>query len=140
MNNLFLCKRFICYLIFVCLYFEPVLGRQSNKCQNYPYPDGVFIKNKFANNKQFIFTSTTLFKTKNIKRINLIRKTSNHKAIYSLNKFIDRTNSRKSNELNGLYQIESCFSLDGIYKVSYANRKDSLKQLNIIQKIKFYLN
>ena len=40
----------------------------------------------------------------------------------------------------GMYNIYSCFDSKGIYKVSYAQRNVGLKNFNIIQKVKKFID
>ena len=66
-------------------------GRKN--CLNYPYPNGIYFKNKFSDKKQLIYTQSVSIKTENIRKIEFIKKKNNLYAITSLSKHI-KLNSR----------------------------------------------
>lgn len=117
----------------------PIFGEQNN-CTNYPYPEGIYLKNKSRNKKQLIFTKSAVIKSKNIKKIEFVKKKNNLYAISSLNKFIKQYSSDMEEEKIGIYNLYSCFDSEGNYKISYAQRDVSLKTLNIFQKVKNFFN
>ena len=116
-----------------------VFGEESN-CLNYPYPEGIYIKNKLWNKKQLIYTRTIAIKSKNIKKIEFVKKKNNLYAITSLDKHIKIQFPNIDEEEIGMYNIYSCFDSEGIYKVSYAQRNVGLKNFNIIQKVKKFID
>ena len=116
-----------------------VFGEQSN-CLDYPYPEGIHIRNKLWNKKQLVYTRSVTIKSKNIKKIEFVKKKNNLYAITSLDKHIKMQFPNIDEEEIGMYTIYSCFDSEGIYKVSYAQRNVGLKNFNIIQKIKKFID
>ena len=116
-----------------------VFGEQSN-CLDYPYPEGIHIRNKLWNKKQLVYTRSVAIKSKNIKKIEFDKKKNNLFAITSLDKHIKMQFPNIDEEEIGMYNIYSCFDREGIYKVSYAQRNVGLKNFNIIQKVKKFID
>ena len=116
-----------------------VFGEQSN-CLDYPYPEGIYIRNKLWNKKQLVYTRSIAIKSKNIKKIEFDKKKNNLFAITSLDKHIKMQFPNIDEEEIGMYNIYSCFDSKGIYKVSYAQRNVGLKNFNIIQKVKKFID
>ena len=116
-----------------------VFGEQSN-CLDYPYPEGIYIRNKLWNKKQLVYTRSVTIKSKNIKKIEFVKKKNNLYAITSLDKHIKMQFPNIDEEEIGMYTIYSCFDSEGIYKVSYAQRNVGLKNFNIIQKVKKFID
>ena len=116
-----------------------VFGEQSN-CLDYPYPEGIHIRNKLWNKKQLVYTRSVAIKSKNIKKIEFDKKKNNLFAITSLDKHIKMQFPNIDEEEIGMYNIYSCFDSKGIYKVSYAQRNVGLKNFNIIQKVKKFID
>ena len=114
-------------------------GEQSN-CLDYPYPEGIHIRNKLWNKKQLVYTRSVTIKSKNIKKIEFVKKKNNLYAINSLDKHIKMQFPNIDQEEIGMYNIYSCFDSEGIYKVSYAQRNVGLKNFNIIQKVKKFID
>ena len=116
-----------------------VFGEQSN-CLDYPYPEGIHIRNKLWNKKQLVYTRSVTIKSKNIKKIEFVKKKNNLYAIRFLDKHIKMQFPNIDEEEIGMYNIYSCFDSKGIYKVSYAQRNVGLKNFNIIQKVKKFID
>ena len=116
-----------------------VFGEQSN-CLDYPYPEGIHLRNKLWNKKQLIYTRSVAIKSKNIKKIEFVKKKNNLYAIASLDKHIKMQFPNIDEEEIGMYNIYSCFDSEGIYKVSYAQRNVGLKNFKIIQKFKKFID
>ena len=116
-----------------------VFGEQSN-CLGYPYPEGLHLRNKLWNKKQLIYTRTVAIKSKNIKKIEFVKKKNNLYAIAFLDKHIKMQFPNIDEEEIGMYNIYSCFDSEGMYKVSYAQRNVGLKNFNIIQKVKKFID
>ena len=116
-----------------------VFGEQSN-CLDYPYPEGIHIRNKLWNKKQLVYTRSVTIKSKNIKKIEFVKKKNNLYAITSLDKHIKMQFPNIDEEEIGMYNIYSCFDSEGIYRVSYAQRNVGLKNFNIIQKVKKFID
>ncbi|KGF89819.1 hypothetical protein EU92_1610 [Prochlorococcus marinus str. MIT 9107] len=109
------------------------LGAEMN-CKNYPYPKGISIVKNKNNKKQFVFTKSKYIRTNDPVRINYLIRHSNFRAMYSLRRHLDNLGVKKNEEKSGLFQLKSCFSKKGLYKVSYIERKILLKDLNLNQK------
>ena len=116
-----------------------VFGEQSN-CLDYPYPEGIHIRNKLWNKKQLVYTRSVAIKSKNIKKIEFVKKKNNLYAITFLDKHIKMQFPNIDEEEIGMYNIYSCFDSEGMYKVSYAQRNVGLKNFNIIQKVKKFID
>ena len=116
-----------------------VFGEQSN-CLDYPYPEGIYIRNKLWNKKQLVYTRSVTIKSKNIKKIEFVKKKNNLYAITFLDKHIKMQFPNIDEEEIGMYNIYSCFDSEGIYRVSYAQRNVGLKNFNIIQKVKKFID
>ena len=116
-----------------------VFGEQSN-CLDYPYPEGLHIRNKLWNKKQLVYTRSVTIKSKNIKKIEFVKKKNNLYAITFLDKHIKMQFPNIDEEEIGMYNIYSCFDSEGMYKVSYAQRNVGLKNFNIIQKVKKFID
>ena len=116
-----------------------VFGEQSN-CLDYPYPEGIHIRNKLWNKKQLVYTRSVTIKSKNIKKIEFVKKKNNLYAITFLDKHIKMQFPNIDEEEIGMYNIYSCFDSEGMYKVSYAQRNVGLKNFNIIQKVKKFID
>ena len=116
-----------------------VFGEQSN-CLDYPYPEGIHIRNKLWNKKQLVYTRSVTIKSKNIKKIEFVKKKNNLYAMASLDKHIKMQFPNINEEEIGMYNIHSCFDSKGIYKVSYAQRNVGLNNFKIIQKLKKFID
>ncbi len=116
-----------------------VFGEERN-CLNYPYPDGIYLKNKSNNKKQLIYTKSVSIESQNLRKIEFTKKKNNLYAITSLHKYIKLYFPNLKEEEIGVYNLYSCFDSEGKYKISYAQRDVSLKKLNIFQKFKIYID
>ena len=139
MNRFLIFRNYIFIFLITNFINASVFGEESN-CLNYPYPEGIYIKNKLWNKKQLIYTRTIAIKSKNIKKIEFVKKKNNLYAITSLDKHIKIQFPNIDEEEIGMYNIYSCFDSEGIYKVSYAQRNVGLKNFNIIQKVKKFID
>ena len=141
MNKFLLYRKYYLFFLITITLNSYVLGKERN-CSNYPYPNGIHIKSNFMKKNQFIYTKSISIKSKNIRKIEFKKKQNNIFAIASLNNHIRLNSSNKKEEKIGVYRIYSCFDSDyGIYKISYAQRVNRLKNFNIIQKVKnFFKN
>ena len=121
-------------IFFMIIFFMQTghLGAEMN-CKNYPYPKGIYIINK-NNKKQFVYTKSKSIRTNDPVRINYLIRYSNFMAMYSLRKHLDDLGVKKNEVKSGMFQLKSCFSKKGLYKVSYTERKIPLKELNLDQK------
>jgi len=132
-------RKYIFILLMINFVHTSVFGEQSN-CLNYPYPDGIFFKNKFSNKKQLIYTQSGSIQSKNLKKIEFFKKKNNLYAISSLNKYIKIHFPNLEEGDIGIYNLYSCFDSDGTYKISYAQRNVILKDMNIFQKVKNFMD
>ena len=132
-------RKYIFVFFIINLFNNSVLSEQSS-CLNYPYPEGIFINRKSINKKQLIYTKSVAIKSKNIRKIEFEKKKNNLYAISSLNKHIKLYFPNLDEEKIGIYNLYSCFDINGNYKISYAQRDVSLKTLNIFQKIKNFID
>ena len=139
MNSFTFLRKSIFILLMINFVNTSVLGEQSN-CLNYPYPDGIYFKNKFSNKKQLIYTHSGSIQSKNIKKIEFFKKKNNLYAITSLNKYIKIHFPNLEEGDIGIYNLYSCFDRDGTYKISYAQRNVNLKKMNIFQKVKNFMD
>ena len=141
MNKFLLYRIYYLFFLIIITLNSYVLGKERN-CSNYPYPNGIHIKSNFMKKNQFIYTKSISIKSKNIRKIEFKKKQNNIFAIASLNNHIRLNSSNKKEEKIGVYIIYSFFDSDyGIYKISYAQRVNRLKNFNIIQKVKnFFKN
>ena len=135
MNKLIYSRKYFLVILIIHVFNTSVLGKERN-CLNYPYPDGIYLKKNLNKQKQFIYTQSVLIESKNIRKIEFIKKKTNLYAISSLHKHIKLNSSKSDEEGIGIYKIYSCFDSLGTYKISYAERFDTLKRLNILQKVK----
>tara|TARA_A100001035_G_C27667757_1_gene446893 strand:- start:252 stop:710 length:459 start_codon:yes stop_codon:yes gene_type:complete len=139
MNSFTFLRKSIFILLMINFVNTSVLGEQST-CLNYPYPDGIYFKNKFSNKKQLIYTHSGSIQSTNIKKIEFFKKKNNLYAITSLNKYIKIHFPNLEEGDIGIYNLYSCFDSDGTYKISYAQRNVNLKNMNIFQKLKNYMD
>ena len=141
MNKFLFCKKYFFVFLIINSFNISVFGKERN-CLNYPYPDGIYYKNKSNNQKQFIFTQSAFIKSKNNRKIVFNKKKYDLYAMASLHKHIKLNSPNYNEQKIGVYRIYSCFDSDaGIYKISYAQRVNRLKNFNIIQKVKnFFKN
>ena len=139
MNKLLFCKKYLLFFLIINSFNTSAFGKERN-CFNYPYPDGIYLKINFNKQKQFIYTKSASIKSKNIRKIVFNKRKNDLFAIALLHKHI-RLNSPNYDEQNiGIYRIYSCFNSKGSYKISYAQRIESLKSLNNFQKVKNFFN
>tara|TARA_B100000945_G_scaffold214344_1_gene172651 strand:- start:2222 stop:2632 length:411 start_codon:yes stop_codon:yes gene_type:complete len=122
--------------IFLMIFFLMQTGSlvAEMNCKNYPYPKGISIVKNKNNKKQFVFTKSKYIRTNDPVRINYLIRHSNFLAMYSLRRHLDNLGVKKDEKKSGLFQLKSCFSKKGLYKVSYIERKILLKDLNLKQK------
>jgi len=135
MNKLLFSRNYFLVILIINSFNTSVFGKERN-CLNYPYPDGIYLKKNLNKQKQFIYTQSVLIESKNIRKIEFNKKKNNLYAISYLHKHIELNSPNLALEGIGIYQIYSCFDSVGTYKISYAQRVDSLKRLNILQKVK----
>ena len=135
MNKLLFSRKYFLVILIISSFNTSVFGKERN-CFNYPYPDGIYLKKNLNKQKQLIYTQSVLIESKNIRKIEFIKKKNNLYAITSLHKHIKLNSSESDEEGIGTFQIYSCFDSVGNYKISYAERVDSLKHFNILQKVK----
>jgi len=133
------CRKYI-FVIFIINFFNNSVLSEQSSCLNYPYPEGIFINRKSINKKQLIYTKSVAIKSLNKRKIEFEKKKNNLYAITSLNKHIKLYFPNLDEEKIGIYNLYSCFDINGNYKISYAQRDVSLKALNIFQKIKNFLD
>ena len=138
MNKFLFYKKYILIFLMINSFNNYVFGEEKN-CLNYPYPEGIYLKSKLSNKKQLIYTKSTVIKSQNSKKIEYIKKKNNLYAITSLNKYIKLNFPNIKEEEIGIYNLYSCFDGEGNYKISYAQRDVSLKNLNIFQKVKYFI-
>ena len=139
MNRFLVFRNYIFIILMTNFINVSVFGEQSN-CLDYPYPEGIYIRNKLWNKKQLVYTRSVAIKSKNIKKIEFDKKKNNLFAITSLDKHIKMQFPNIDEEEIGMYNIYSCFDSEGMYKVSYAQRNVGLKNFNIIQKVKKFID
>ena len=135
MNKLLFSRKYFLVILIISSFNTYVFGKERD-CLNYPYPDGIYLKKNLKKQSQLIYTQSVLIESKNIRKIEFIKKKNNLYAITSLHKHIKLNSSESDWEGIGTFQIYSCFDSAGTYKISYAERVDSLKRLNILQKVK----
>ncbi len=133
------CRKYIFVFLITNFFNNSALSEQSS-CLNYPYPEGIFINRKSINKKQLIYTKSVAIKSQNIRKIEFEKKKNNLYAITSLNKYIELYFPNLEEEKIGIYNLYSCFDVKGNYKISYAQRDVSLRNLNIFQKIKNFID
>ena len=133
------CRKYI-FVIFIINFFNNSVLSEQSSCLNYPYPEGIFINRKSINKKQLIYTKSVAIKSQNIRKIEFEKKKNNLYAITSLNKYIELYFPNLEEEKIGIYNLYSCFDVRGNYKISYARRDVSLRNLNIFQKIKNFID
>ena len=133
------CRKYIFVFFIINFFNNSVLSEQSS-CLNYPYPEGIFINRKSINKKQLIYTKSVAIKSQNIRKIEFEKKKNNLYAITSLNEYIELYFPNLEEEKIGIYNLYSCFDVKGNYKISYAQRDVSLRNLNIFQKIKNFID
>lgn len=133
------CRKYI-FVIFIINFFNNSVLSEQSSCLNYPYPEGIFINRKSINKKQLIYTKSVAIKSQNIRKIEFEKKKNNLYAITSLNKYIELYFPNLEEEKIGIYNLYSCFDVKGNYKISYAQRDVSLRNLNIFQKIKNFID
>ena len=112
-------------------------SKEKNDILNLSYND---LWCKLWNKKQLVYTRSVTIKSKNIKKIEFVKKKNNLYAITFLDKHIKMQFPNIDEEEIGMYNIYSCFDSEGIYRVSYAQRNVGLKNFNIIQKIKKFID
>ena len=135
MNKLLFSRKYYLVILIISLFNTSVFGKERN-CFNYPYPDGIYLKKNLNKQNQLIYTQSVLIESKNFRKIEFNKKKNNLYAISYLHKHIELNSPKLAQEGIGIYQIYSCFDSLGTYKTSYAERVDSLKSLNIRQKVK----
>ena len=135
MNKLLFSRKYFLVILIISSFNTSVFGKERD-CLNYPYPDGIYLRKNLNKQNQLIYTQSVLIESKNIRKIEFIKKKNNLYAITSLHKHIKLNSSESDGEGIGTFQIYSCFDSVGTYKISYAQRVDSLKRLNILQKVK----
>ena len=133
------CRKYI-FIFFIINFFNNYALSEQSSCLNYPYPEGLFINRKSINKKQLIYTKSVAIKSQNIRKIEFEKKKNNLYAITSLNKYIELYFPNLEEEKIGIYNLYSCFDVKGNYKISYAQRDVSLRNLNIFQKIKNFID
>ena len=133
------CRKYIFVFLITNFFNNSALSEQSS-CLNYPYPEGIFINRKSINKKQLIYTKSVVIKSQNIRKIEFEKKKNNLYAISSLNKHIKLYFPDLDKDNIGIYNLYSCFDVKGNYKISYAQRDVSLRDLNIFQKIKNFID
>ena len=138
MNKILFCRKYFLFFLIINSLNNSILGEERS-CINYPYPNGIYIKDNLKKKKQFIYTQSTTIKNKNVRKIEFIKKKNHLYAIESLHKHIKQKSFDKNEQKIGIYRIYSCFDNDGTYKISYAQRVDGLESLNIFQKLKFFI-
>ena len=136
----FLFYRKYIFVFFIIISFNNYVLSEESSCLNYPYPEGIFINRKSISKKQLIYTKSVAIKSLNKRKIEFEKKKNNLYAITSLNKHIKLYFPNLDEEKIGIYNLYSCFDINGNYKISYAQRDVSLKALNIFQKIKNFLD
>ena len=136
----FLFYRKYIFVFFIIISFNNYVLSEESSCLNYPYPEGIFINRKSISKKQLIYTKSVAIKSLNKRKIEFEKKKNNLYAITSLNKHIKLYFPNLDEEKIGIYNLYSCFDINGNYKISYAQRDVSLKTLNIFQKIKNFLD
>ena len=136
----FLFFRKYIFVFFIIIFLNKYVLSEQNSCSNYPYPEGIFINKQSINKKQLIYTKSVAIKSQNIRKIEFEKKKNNLYAITSLNKYIKLYFPSLEEEKIGIYNLYSCFDKEGNYKISYAQRDVSLKNLNIFQKIKNFID
>ncbi len=138
MNKLLYCIKYLLAFLIINSLNNSAVGKERN-CLNYPYPDGIYLKRNFKK-QQMIYTQSAYIKSKNIRKIVFNKRKNDLFAIASLHKQI-KLNSPSYNQQNiGVYRIYSCFDKKGTYKISYAQRVDSLKGLGILKKVKLFID
>ncbi len=138
MNKFLFCRKYIVIILMINLFNTSVSGKERS-CLNYPYPEGIHFKRKFINKKQLIYTRSISIKSQNIKKIEFAKKKNNILAASSLYENIKIHFPNIDEEEIGIYNLYSCFDSDGTYRISYAQRDISLKNLNILQKLKMFI-
>ena len=138
MNKLLFLRNYFLLIFIIHSCNTSVFAKERN-CLNYPYPEGIYLKRSLNKQKQFIYTQSVSIKSKNIRKIEFIKKKNNLYAISSLYNHLNLNSPKLKIDGIGTYQIYSCFDSSGTYKVSYGHRLDSLKKLNILQKVKIFL-
>ena len=140
MNKFLFCKKYFFVFLIINSLNISVFGKERN-CLNYPYPDGIYYKNKSNNQKQFIFTQSAFIKSKNNRKIVFNKRKYDLYAMASLHKHIKLNSPNYNEQKIGVYRIYSCFNTNGTYKISYAQRVENLNSLNSLQKVKrFFVN
>jgi len=138
MNKILFCRKYFLVILIINSFNTSVFGKERN-CLNYPYPEGIYLKRNRNKKTQFIYTQSVSIESKNIRKIEFIKKKNNLYAISSLHKHIKLNTPKSDEEGIGTYQIYSCFDSVGTYKISYAQRVDSLKRLNIFKKVNIFI-
>ena len=59
MNRFLFCGKYLLILFMINFFNFSVFGKQRD-CVNYPYPDGIYLKNNLINKKQLIFLANKL--------------------------------------------------------------------------------
>ena len=138
MNKILFIRKYFLFFLIINSFNNSALGEERS-CINYPYPDGIYVKDNLKKKKQFIYTQSTIIKNKNLRKIEFIKKKNHLYAIESLHKHINLKSFGNSEKRIGIYRIYSCFDNEGTYKISYAQRVDGLESLKIFQKLKFFI-
>ena len=112
----------------------------QRNCLFYPYPEGIFWNRISRKQKQLIFTKSVSIRSKNIEMIEFVKEKTNLYASSKLYSQIKKNPKVSDENEIGLYKIYSCFDNEGTYKISYAQRVDSLKSLTILQKVKNFID
>ena len=135
MNRFLFCGKYMFIFLIINLFNTSALGGERS-CLNYPYPEGIYLKGKFKNKTQLIYTKSVAIKSKNIRKIEFAKKKNNVYAITYLNNHIKLYFPNIKEEEIGIYNLYSCFDSEGTYKTSFAQRD---VKLNIFQKLKYFI-
>ena len=87
-----------------------------------------------------IYTQSAHIKSKNIRKIVFNKRKNDLFAIASLHKQIKLNSPNYEQQNIGVYRIYSCFDNKGTYKISYAQRVNSLNGLSILKKVKIFID
>ena len=138
MNKLLSCKKYLLAFLIINSFNNSAVGKERN-CLNYPYPNGIYLKSNF-NKQQLIYTQSAHIKSKNIRKIVFNKRKNDLFAMASLHKQIKLNFPNYDQQNIGIYRIYSCFDNKGTYKISYAQRVNSLKGLSILKKVKLFID
>jgi len=71
MNKFLFFRKYIFILMMINLFNNSMHAEEKN-CLNYPYPEGIYLKDKANNKKQLIYTKSVVITSKNLRRIEFI--------------------------------------------------------------------